>query len=245
MQSEVKSFFERQEYRRFRYWAIQSAQNRCQLCGNSGDSLKVVYSKALEIFPEFALNRGNSRVICTRCYLEKWDGGDYGGFKSFYDRPEWHRLRGIVLKREGIVCKHCNRVPQNPSEVHIDHTKPKYIFPELALTISNLRPLCKDCNLGKGAQLFHERRVRSLLEEHLERERTRAAIFEKRYRLQVLRHISQGPNLDTLVDYIRTHHSLQEAISDPHLLRRIVEKNEKNLMLLQTRPGETFMFNLA
>ena len=34
--------------------------------------------------------------------------------------------------------------------IHVDHIKPRSIYPDLALTYDNLQLLCEDCNLGKG-----------------------------------------------------------------------------------------------
>lgn len=40
---------------------------------------------------------------------------------------------------------------QKKGFIHVDHIKPRSIFPSLELDISNLQILCEACNLGKGA----------------------------------------------------------------------------------------------
>jgi 5-methylcytosine-specific restriction endonuclease McrA len=66
---------------------------------------------------------------------------------DFYDTDEWRALRYKAIKLYGRVCSCCRTTT---GEMHVDHIKPKSKHPELALTLSNLQILCKDCNLGKG-----------------------------------------------------------------------------------------------
>lgn len=67
----------------------------------------------------------------------------------FYKSPEWRQLRYRVLERKGNVCVACGSSPKDGSKIHVDHIKPRSIYPELALDINNLQVLCEDCNLGK------------------------------------------------------------------------------------------------
>lgn len=68
----------------------------------------------------------------------------------FYSSPEWMRLRYQAIKQYGNKCKACGRGPNNGVVIHVDHIKPRSVFPELSLTLSNLQILCEECNLGKS-----------------------------------------------------------------------------------------------
>ncbi len=70
--------------------------------------------------------------------------------KSFYERREWQETRYKVLRSCGEKCGACNRTRSDGVILHVDHIKPISIYPELALTESNLQVLCADCNLGKS-----------------------------------------------------------------------------------------------
>lgn len=70
---------------------------------------------------------------------------------SFYDTDEWKRLRYAALVAHGGRCLCCGRSAYDGVKIHVDHIKPISRYPELKLEISNLQPLCEDCNLGKKA----------------------------------------------------------------------------------------------
>lgn len=63
---------------------------------------------------------------------------------------EWRKLRMVVLKKYGSRCQCCGASPADGVRMHVDHIKPRRLFPELALTESNLQVLCEVCNHGKG-----------------------------------------------------------------------------------------------
>lgn len=69
----------------------------------------------------------------------------------FYQSREWRRLRLKALEIHGSRCLCCGASPQTGAELHVDHVRPRSTYPELALDIENLQVLCKECNLGKGA----------------------------------------------------------------------------------------------
>lgn len=71
--------------------------------------------------------------------------------ESFYRSPEWQSLRYRALEFYGGKCQACGRTALSGTTIHVDHIKPKFRFPELALKFDNLQVLCADCNLGKRA----------------------------------------------------------------------------------------------
>lgn len=78
--------------------------------------------------------------------LERKVKARYG--ESFYSSKGWLRLRYQTLIDKGHQCAVCGSTDK---PMHVDHIKPRSKFPQLALEKSNLQVLCKQCNLGKGA----------------------------------------------------------------------------------------------
>lgn len=74
-----------------------------------------------------------------------------GHSQSFYDSPEWKKLRYAVLVKHGAKCQCCGATRKSGARIHVDHIKPRSKSPELALCADNLQVLCEDCNLGKSA----------------------------------------------------------------------------------------------
>lgn len=68
-------------------------------------------------------------------------------------------LRYLVLKRDRFRCVLCGASPAtDPAvELHIDHVQP--YSQGGATTASNLRVLCRDCNLGRGPHPYARRRA--------------------------------------------------------------------------------------
>lgn len=60
----------------------------------------------------------------------------------------WQRMRASVLDRDGYTCQHCGA---SNTALHIDHVKPRYIWPDLTWEPSNITTLCKPCHLKKTA----------------------------------------------------------------------------------------------
>ena len=69
------------------------------------------------------------------------------GFLSTY---EWRCLRMEALRKYGARCACCGATPADGLKMHVDHIKPRRLFPQLALSIDNLQVLCEECNHGKG-----------------------------------------------------------------------------------------------
>lgn len=69
---------------------------------------------------------------------------------DFLSTFEWKATRMMALRKYGPVCQCCGASPQTGAVMHVDHIKPRKIFPQLALDVNNLQILCGDCNHGKG-----------------------------------------------------------------------------------------------
>ena len=69
-----------------------------------------------------------------------------GQQRGFYASWGWKALRYEVLKIYGPECMLC-RSTYRPV---VDHIKPRSLYPELAMEITNLQVLCNECNMGKG-----------------------------------------------------------------------------------------------
>lgn len=70
---------------------------------------------------------------------------------QFLDSWEWKELRYRVLQLYGRRCMCCGATPKTGATIQVDHIKPRFKYPELALDITNLQVLCYDCNKGKGS----------------------------------------------------------------------------------------------
>lgn len=66
---------------------------------------------------------------------------------AFYDSDEWRALRYRALREYGRVCVLCKTTE---GQMHVDHIKPRSLYPSLALSFDNLQVLCRDCNPGKS-----------------------------------------------------------------------------------------------
>ena len=69
---------------------------------------------------------------------------------DFLRTYEWRRIRMVVLKRDKAICACCNATRESGLRMHVDHIKPRKLFPHLALDVNNLQILCEVCNHGKG-----------------------------------------------------------------------------------------------
>lgn len=70
---------------------------------------------------------------------------------EFYKSNEWRGLRVKVLEKYKCKCMMCGRSPKDHNiVVHVDHIKPRSLYPELSLDFDNLQLLCEDCNIGKS-----------------------------------------------------------------------------------------------
>jgi 5-methylcytosine-specific restriction endonuclease McrA len=70
--------------------------------------------------------------------------------EGFYDSRAWLDLRYRVLAKYGSTCQCCGASRKTGATMHIDHIKPRSLFPQLELDFDNLQVLCSECNIGKS-----------------------------------------------------------------------------------------------
>ena len=70
---------------------------------------------------------------------------------EFYASLAWKRARYDALRAVDGKCQCCG-APGYQTALHVDHIKPRSLYPDLALEPSNLQVLCADCNIGKGVR---------------------------------------------------------------------------------------------
>lgn len=73
-----------------------------------------------------------------------------GSSNSFYQTKEWRKLRYQAFKEYGNNCAVCGRSPKDGLVMHVDHIKPRSLYPHLALEITNLQIMCEECNVSKS-----------------------------------------------------------------------------------------------
>lgn len=101
-----------------------------------------------ELHAILAMPTVEKRVVKSKPKIDKVS--KFGRALGFYDTEEWQRVRYEVLRRSEGCCMLCKRQAYKSNPLHVDHIKPRSKYPELALTISNLQVLCRQCNLGKS-----------------------------------------------------------------------------------------------
>lgn len=69
---------------------------------------------------------------------------------NFYLSDEWREVRYKALVRSDGKCQCCGNGKHNGKLLHVDHIKPRSLFPDLELSLGNLQVLCEDCNKGKS-----------------------------------------------------------------------------------------------
>jgi len=70
---------------------------------------------------------------------------------DFYSSKEWRNLRYLALSLCEGKCTCCGRsAAEHGIVLHVDHIKPRSLYPELSLQLKNLQILCEDCNIGKS-----------------------------------------------------------------------------------------------
>ena len=78
---------------------------------------------------------------------------------DFYQSREWLELRYQALIYHGRRCLCCGATAGDGVKLHVDHIKPRSMYPELELEFNNLQVLCGPCNLGKSNKYLDDFRV--------------------------------------------------------------------------------------
>ena len=75
-------------------------------------------------------------------------------FKKNNKDAEWNRsyIRSALLEMSNAKCCYCEcKVGAGEREMHVDHFKPKSIYPDLVVKWENLLPSCPHCNKEKSS----------------------------------------------------------------------------------------------
>ncbi len=70
--------------------------------------------------------------------------------KDFLQTHGWRVLRLQAFEKYGSRCACCGKSAKDGAVLHVDHIKPRSLYPELERDINNLQILCCDCNMGKS-----------------------------------------------------------------------------------------------
>lgn len=68
----------------------------------------------------------------------------------FYTSRAWRTIRRHALSIYGPKCQCCNVGATKRKPLHVDHIKPRSLYPTLALSMMNLQILCESCNSSKS-----------------------------------------------------------------------------------------------
>lgn len=130
------------------FYRTKQRKQRCKVCGRR---------KPLRAYSDIGLRK----KTCKRCLGEKGKKSpsivrnrnrDYRKeSEKFLASWEWRQLRYEALRKYGARCMLCGATPDDGVRICVDHIKPRYRYPELALDINNLQILCDICNQEKGA----------------------------------------------------------------------------------------------
>lgn len=63
-----------------------------------------------------------------------------------YNDPKWIRKRKTILRRDGYMCRECQRYGRHREAKEVHHIKHVDEFPEMAFVDSNLISLCHACH---------------------------------------------------------------------------------------------------
>lgn len=73
-----------------------------------------------------------------------------------YKTAKWQRKRGIVLRRDGYLCRECKRYGKHTPAECVHHVYPAEHWPELIFHDVNLISLCNNCHNKMHDRETHE-----------------------------------------------------------------------------------------
>ena len=74
-----------------------------------------------------------------------------------YDDARWRRLRLVILRRDGYLCRNCRRYGRSRAATIVHHVWPVEDWPEYRWARWNLLSLCAECHAA-----MHDRQTRRL-----------------------------------------------------------------------------------
>ena len=122
----------------------------CMIVGIWPMNANLSQKKAFELVQEFAFSDAVNSVIAEQTKKRKKRKMVASASGDFYRTREWVELRYRVLKAANGKCECCGASASNGVSLHVDHIKPRSLYPELALEFSNMQVLCEPCNMGKS-----------------------------------------------------------------------------------------------
>jgi len=151
------------------YLRSPDALRRCRNCHDTwADPLAVTFpcpdKKERDLRYLVAGSKPRRAGFCSmKCACEHYGTGEREALRKlrvfeiatapdFYDSRHWKEIRYEALRRDGARCLCCGRTRADGVVLHVDHIRPRYTHPELALSAENLQVLCAECNVGKGWQ---------------------------------------------------------------------------------------------
>jgi 5-methylcytosine-specific restriction endonuclease McrA len=111
--------------------------------------LKQLRRKAKKTSLKIKLSSMSDKDVAV--YIKTSSGG-------FLLSDAWRALRIQAIEKYGFICLCCGKENSRQHPINIDHIKPRKFYPELALNIENLQPLCGTCNKRKGNKTISYRK---------------------------------------------------------------------------------------
>jgi 5-methylcytosine-specific restriction endonuclease McrA len=102
-----------------------------------------------DIYRKQKIKTKKKKQKSTRSYKNK-----HTNKNDFYLSRSWLELRYKALKLNDGKCCCCGRGRKQNVVLHVDHIKPRSLYPSLQLDINNLQILCEECNIGKSNKDF-------------------------------------------------------------------------------------------
>ena len=71
---------------------------------------------------------------------------------NIYKTKRWIKKRGIILRRDEYLCRHCKRFGNRTPATLVHHIFPLNDYPQYAFNTDNLLSVCNKCH-----EKFHDR----------------------------------------------------------------------------------------